>query len=379
MRVKGANYRPWAPDELAMLEQAARSMMTSEQMARRYFPHRTPNAIAQKVRAMGWGMYAIRDTAPMPLVRPVAQYTPPDGPTLAEAYAPLDSAEEDEEAFMARMVNTATAHVQKAAAQRHARLRIASKGPVAISLLSDAHVSPHGTDLAALLEYADFVAATPGLYALGMGDLLDNPIKHKGGNVGQIADDLRFLDLLVARFRGKLLGTTSGNHDDWSKVLAGTDHLLALAKRHKIHYAPDELLWVVEIVNPDDADNVTATYRVHTRHQWRRGSALNPCHACWTWWQEEGVNWDGFPDVLAIGHNHVSAVESRQFESRDMWAIRPGTFQKDSSFARAKGYGRYRATTPTIVLPPTRADRIVCFADPVDAVRFMHGDRSDVA
>ncbi len=379
MKGKGANYRPWAPDELAMLEQAARSMMTSEQMARRYFPHRTPNAITQKVRKMGWGMYTLRDTAPMPLVRPVAQYAPPDGPTLAEAYAPLGSAEEDEAAFMARMVNTATEHVQKAAAQRHARLRIASKGPVAISLLSDAHVSPHGTDLAALLEYADFVAATPGVYALGMGDLLDNPIKHKGGNVGQIADDLRFLDLLVARFRGKLLGTTSGNHDDWSKVLAGVDHLLALAKRHKIHYAPDELLWVVEIVNPDDADDVTATYRVHTRHQWRRGSALNPCHACWTWWQEEGINWDGFPDVLAIGHNHVSAVESRQFESRDMWAIRPGTFQKDSSFARAKGYGRYRATTPTIVLPPTRADRIVCFADPVDAVRFMNGDRSDAA
>ena len=91
------------------------------------------------------------------------------------------------------------------------------------------------------------------------------------------------------------------------------------------------------------------------------------------------MNWDGFPDVMAIGHNHVSAVESRQFESRDMWAIRPGTFQKDSSFARAKGYGRYRTTTPTIVLPPTRADRIVCFADPVDAVRFMNGDRSDAA
>jgi hypothetical protein len=83
--------------------------------------------------------------------------------------------------------------------------------------------------------------------------------------------------------------------------------------------------------------------------------------------------------VLAIGHNHVSAVESRQFETRDMWAIRPGTFQKDSSFARAKGYGRYRATTPTIVLPPTRADRVMCFADPVDAVQYMNGDRGDAA
>ena len=379
MKSRGANYRPWSPKELEALERGARAMMTAEQMVQTLFPHRTRTGLNQKLASMGWGLTKIAMAEPIPMVRPVTEYRAPAGPTLAEVYAPQDSAEEDEAAFLARMVGTATASITKAAAQRHAKIRIASRGPVAISLLSDAHVSAHGTDLAALLEYAEFVADTPGVYSLGMGDLLDNPIKHKGGNVGQIADDLRFLDLLVARFRGKLLGTTSGNHDDWSKVLAGVDHLLALAKRHKIHYAPDELLWVVEIVNPDDADDVTATYRIHTRHQWRRGSALNPCHACWTWWQEEGMNWDAFPDVLAIGHNHVSAVESRQFEMRDMWAIRPGTFQKDSSFARAKGYGRYRATTPTIVLPPTRADRIVCFADPQDAVQFMNGDQSAAA
>jgi hypothetical protein len=379
MKSKGSNYRPWSAKELEALERGAQSMMTAVQMAQMYFPYRSPSSIRQKLDAMGWGMQTRVSADAIPLVRPVAEYTAPEGPTLAHVYAPQDSAEEDEATFIARMLGTATASITKAASQRHAKIRIASKAPVAISLLSDAHVSATGTDLVALLEYAQFVADTPGVYALGMGDLLDNPIKHKGGNVGQIADDLRFLDLLVARFRGKLLGTTSGNHDDWSKVLAGTDHLAALAKRHKIHYAPDELLWVVEIVNPDDADDVTARYRIHTRHQWRRGSALNPCHACWTWWQEEGMNWDGFPDVLAIGHNHVSAVESRQFETRDMWAIRPGTFQKDSSFARAKGYGRYRATTPTIVLPPTRADRVMCFADPVDAVQFMNGDRGDAA
>lgn len=324
----------------------------------------------------GWTALA-RDG--IPTVRPVAAYTAPDGPTMAEVYAPEASAEEPEEAFLSRMLGTATRSIEKAKAQRHARIRIASDQPVAFALWSDAHVSATGTDLGALLEFAEFAARTPNLYVLGMGDLLDNPIKHKGGNVGQVADDLRFLDLLVGRFRGKLLGTTSGNHDDWSKVLAGHDHLLHLAKRHKIHYAPDELLWVVEIVDPTDVDHVTATYRIHTRHQWRRGSALNPCHACWTWWQEEGMNWDGFPDVMAIGHNHVSAVESRQFEMRDMWAVRPGTFQKDSAFARGKGFGRYRATTPAVVLPPTRDGRVQCFADPEDAVQFMNGHAARAA
>jgi hypothetical protein len=366
-------YRPWTEAEgahAAHLARAGRSLEEIGQALQRD-GHSVRNYLMR--HHGGWAQLVREGTA---TIRPVTDYTAPEGPTLVEVFAPEASAEEPEDAFLARMLGTATRSIEKAKAQRHARIRIASEGPVCLTLLSDAHISATGTDLGALLEYADFIASTPQVYALGMGDLLDNPIKHKGGNVGQMADDLRFLDLLVGRFRGKLLGTTSGNHDDWSKVLAGTDHLLTLAKRHRIHYAPDELLWDVEIVDPTDPEHVTAHYRIFTRHQWRRGSALNPCHACWTWWQEEGMNWDGFPDVLAIGHNHVAAVESRQFEMRDMWAVRPGTFQKDSAFARAKGYGRYRATTPAVVLPPTRAQRVQCFADPVDAVQYMAGHQA---
>lgn len=363
------SYRPWTPEDSQYAAALAGQGVSCKDIART-LGREFRSVQLHLQRAYGGWAKLVNGIA---TVRPVATYTPPDGPTLAEVYAPDASADEAEDAFLARMLGTATRSIEKAKAQRHARIRIASNRPVTLTLISDAHISAHGTDLAALLEYADFVAQTPDVYALGMGDLLDNPIKHKGGNVAQVADDLRFLDLWVGRFKGKLLGTTSGNHDDWSKVLAGTDHLLQLAKRHRIHYAPDELLWDVEIVDPTDPDHVTAQYRVYTRHQWRRGSALNPCHACWTWWQEEGPNWEAIPDVLAIGHNHVSAVESRQYEARDMWALRPGTFQKDSAFARAKGFGRYRATTPAIVLPPTRSQRVQCFADPVDAVQFMNG------
>lgn len=370
-----SNYKPWMPDETQRACEMARAGKQVPEIAHA-IPGRTRAAVRQHLEQFGGWAGLVRQGHTSLTVRPVASYQPPAGPTLAEVYAPAASADEADADFLTRYVGGATRSIQKAEAQRHARLRIASSDPVTLTLWSDAHVSSHGTDVESLLEYADYVAATPNLYAIGMGDWLDNPIKHKGGNVGQVADDLRFLDLLTGRFKGKLLGTTSGNHDDWSKALAGTDHLLTLAKRHRIHYAPDELLWQVEIVDPMDAEHVTASYRIHTRHQWRRGSALNPGHACWTWWQEEGPNWDGIPDVLAIGHNHVSVVESRQYEKRDMWAVRPGTFQKDSSFARAKGFGRYRHTTPAIVLPPTRAERLVCFSDPEMAVQYVAGAKA---
>lgn len=320
--------------------------------------------------------YAIAiDARGGPTIRPVTQYVAPEGPTLAEVFAPEASADETEAVFLARVLASADRSITKAAAQRHARLRIASRDPIAISLSSDWHIAPKGTDIAGLLAYADACAATPGLYALAVGDLLDNPIKHKPTHVGEIMDDLRILDIVVGRFKGKLLGMTSGNHDDFSRALAGVDHLAALARRHRIHYAPDELLWVVEIVDPDDAERVTATYRIHTRHQWRRHSNLNPLHACWTWLAEEGVNWEHTPDVLAIGHNHVAAHGCHQYERKDVWGLRMGAWQRDSSYARAKGFAGYRATAPTVVLPAAQG-RVVGFSDPEDAVRFMRGDQA---
>jgi hypothetical protein len=330
------------------------------------------NCISRMLREGTLTHYNTRRFVLSPDMVQVATDATPSGPGLAEVLAPVDQEPESDEDFLRRFTTSATQSIAKAEAQRHATLRLATNEPVAISLTSDWHLSPIGTDVAGLFEFADFVRQTPRLFVLGVGDLTDNPIKHKGGNVGQVSDELRALDLLVGRFGGKMLGMTSGNHDDWSKTLAGVDNLAALARRHRIHYAPDELLWQVEIVDPLAPDEVTATYRIHTRHQWRRGSALNPAHACWTWWQEEGMNWPDHPDVLAIGHSHVSVVESRQFAARDVWAVRIGTWQIDSAFARQKGFGRYRSTCPTVVLHPTREERVVCFADPQDAVRYMN-------
>jgi hypothetical protein len=375
-----AQYRPWTDAEVEQLRAACMKRMTVPDIQRFVFPYRSIHSLRDKIEKLHIGLFALTkaEMAP-PLVRPVAEYREPDGPALAEVFAPDASADEPEPAFLDRVLKSADRSIEKAKAQRHVRLRIASRVPIAITISSDWHVAPQGTDLTGLLAYADFVAHTPRLYAMAVGDLLDNPIKHKGGSVGQIADDLRLLDILVGRFKGKLLGTTSGNHDDWSKLLAGTDHLLTLARRHRIHYAPDELLWQVEIVDPDDAEHVTASYTIATRHQWRRHSNLNPLHACWTWLQEEGPNWDTVPDVLAIGHNHVAAHGAHQYERRDIWGLRMGAWQIDSAYARAKGFARYRSTAPTVVLPPTRETRVVAFSDPQDAIQYMNGGQSDAA
>jgi hypothetical protein len=371
--------RPWTEAELdavvAMRRDGEPSALIAQRLGRTV--QAVNNRIQKFLREGRLPRYHVSRTTITPYDVTVGGYRPPEGPPLAHVLAPADQQEEDEEAFLSRMLRSADTSIARAEAQRYAVIRLAADRPVALSLSSDWHVAPTGTDLRGLVEYADFVRGTPHLYAVAVGDLTDNPIKHRGGSVQQVADELRALDLIVGRFGGKLLGMTSGNHDDWSKTLAGVDNLAALSRRHRIHYAPDELLWRVEIVAPHAPDEVTATYHIYTRHQWRRGSALNPGHACWTWYQEEGPNWDVVPDVLAIGHSHVAVVESRQFAERDMWALRIGTWQRDSAFARAKGFARYRSTCPTVVLHPDRSRRLQCFADPAAAVRFMNGDLED--
>jgi len=365
-------YHCWTAHEESKLRQMTLDGCTAAEIASALGV--SHGAVANKREHIRAGpMMMARET-----IRPVAEYRAPDGQPLAEVFAPEDSRDETDDEFWARFLKTARRSVAKAAAQRYATIRIASDVPIAICISSDWHISSEGTDMDALHEMARFVAKTPGMYALGGGDMTDNAIKHRGGNIHGVRDESRALDLTVALFLGKLLGLVSGNHDDWTKMIAGCDMLQLMTKRHRIHYAPDEMLWTVEIVSPHDPEIVTASYLIATRHQWRRHSNLNPTHACKTWLQEQQMNWETIPDVLAIGHNHVAAIGSEQYAGRDVHYLRMGSFQKDSAYARAKGFADYRPTAPTVVLPPTREQRVQCFSDPQDAIQHMRGWR-DVA
>jgi hypothetical protein len=368
-------YIPWSPAEEAIVAAVAArfgsARETVDALAAEGYV-RSVTSVHQKRDQMGITLKRVAT------IRPVAEYREPQGATLAEVFAPEASRDETDDEILARLLPAAARSVEKAAVQNTVTLRIPSDLPVALCISSDWHVSTSGTDVHGLLALADYVATTPGLYSIAVGDLFDNPIKHRGGSVGAVSDELRLLDIIVKRYRGKLLGTTSGNHDDWSKVMSGIDALKTLALRHRIHYAPDELVWRVQIVAPWDTDEVTAEYVIATRHQWRRHSNLNPTHACKTWLQEQQCNWETIPDVLAIGHNHTAAIGSEQYAGREVHYLRMGSWQRDSAYARAKGFADYEPTAPTVVLPPTQG-RVVCFAKPDQAVQHMRGWRDAAA
>lgn len=356
------DYRPWTPEEETSLRAwLAHERITAADAAARL--DRPIGSVQNKITKLGIGLLQQARTAPAPLVLPAATFTRTvRADDAVQVVAPLETEEESDAAFLARVTGATTKAVQVSDAQRFATLRIASDRPIALSLSSDWHLTPHGAcDVAGLLAYADTVADTPSVYAVSVGDLTDNPIKHKGGSTREVPDELRLLDLALGRFRGKMLGMTSGNHDDWSIALAGVDNLKAMSRRHRIHYAPDELVYVVEIVAPHDLETVTARWVVATRHQSLWNSTLNDTHACWRW-LERGTNaWpldaEGrtlLPDVVAIGHNHVASVENKSTPRGNVVACRMGSWQRPSGYARQKGFGMTPPTAPTVILPAVR-------------------------
>jgi hypothetical protein len=382
-RVKGlrSDQRAWTAEEDATLARMTADGATKTEIGR--VLDRTPEAVAN--RRWKTGVRSPLTGKPKGYeLRPVAEYTPPpsDGNVglryAAAVLAPEATREETAEEFLARMFQNGGRSVQKAKAQRHATVKIASDKPVGLAFLGDQHIDTKGTDLAFLRQTAEYIARMEGLYGILLGDLLQNNIVHRDKDVRSVADQLRFADIYIEWMRGKLLGGVTGNHDDWALSLGGFDHIKAMATRHKFHAVPDELTWKVQIVNPHDADEVTAEWVIATRHQFRRHSNLNPLHACWRWLEEQVANWERVPDVLVLAHNHSAAVGVHNYAGKDVWGVRMGSAQLDSAYARQKGFQDFRPTAPVAVLPPNQAGRVVCFSDADQAVQHMRGWR-DVA
>lgn len=295
-----------------------------------------------------------------------------------------DAVPEDVEETWSAAVKRTRKHVQRMKTEACARLQIMTDKPVALTISSDWHVTGIGAcDLEGLGEYAEAVRDTQGAWAVAVGDLMDNPIKWSK-SMAQVPEDYLLLARLLGTFGYKLLGTTSGNHDDWSVAFAGIDALKWLAERERIHYAPDELVYIVELVDPRTGQSYPVPpFVIATRHRYYRHSNLNPLHACWRWLEDRIGGWpttdDGgelVPDILAVGHNHVAEVGVRNRGERTVWGARMGAWHR-SGHSRAGGWPHSPPTAPTFILYPGRSRPIRGFEDYREALDALRTERGE--
>jgi len=223
-------------------------------------------------------------------------------------------------------------------------------GPVAtLVFAADQHVGGAGVDYPRLMHEATIIRDTPGMYAATVGDVVDNFVIAKLAHVRHgtrltIPDEAVLARMYLRLLAPKLVAAVGGNHEGWTRSLAGDDFF-------------SELISEVSpccLYDPNDC-RVTVTvggcsWRVRMRHKWRGSSYLNATHGI-----ERASREDQDFDIGVAAHTHVSGL-ARTFTTAgaSRLALLCGSYKRIDSYAQQIGAAKANASTAVAVLLDSR-------------------------
>lgn len=204
--------------------------------------------------------------------------------------------------------------------------------PFALAYLSDLHIGSAGTDYRAMRADAELIRDTPRLWCGYHGDGINNWVVSKLAHLQR--DEVMPLDAEIALFADwlrmigpSLLWVVAGNHDNWTRKLAGIDLLRGLLDGVRVLYDRFEvtfrLVWGAHEL------------RYKVRHKWRYNSVFNVTHSIEVGWQRGSTDFD----VGIGGHTHIGTV-CRPFwrHGRERYAVLTGTYKVDDPYQREQGW-----------------------------------------
>lgn len=213
-------------------------------------------------------------------------------------------------------------------------------GPIGICGIPDPHLDNPGTLLRTAFEQADVIANTQGLYAVGIGDWIDNFIvgrleRERRGNVMTNSDSWRVFEHYVSTLSNSLIAFLSGNHMDWTHSAGGVDVAHRICSELGIDpiYDQDEVR--VRLNLPCGAQ-----FTHMARHQFPGHSKYNPVHGILVWilerWQGEDVFWGGH---IHTG-GHVEMERFYEGNRRLVHGIQLASYKMIDKYARQRGFRR---------------------------------------
>ena len=193
--------------------------------------------------------------------------------------------------------------------QRNQTIRFPNR-PIAIAFAADNHIGNDGVDYERMFSEAELIADTENMYAINLGDLADNFIVQKLLSLRMftsttIPEEWTLVQHYVHFLGPSLLAVVGGNHDGWTKAIAGVDQLQNILAylRPDLLYHSDELLVNIQ-VGP-------LSVPARLRHKWRYSSVLNPTHGIERTYERDQAK----RFLLGVGaHTHISGL-SRQFNA----------------------------------------------------------------
>jgi hypothetical protein len=245
--------------------------------------------------------------------------------------------------------------------------------PIGVVFLADMHVGARGTALRQMRLDAELIRNTTGLYAILGGDGWDNHIKHLAAIIASDttpSEQIKMFAYYLSIFEQKILAMISGNHEAWTKALAGIDVVQHLAQQRAIVYSKDGLKITLRVGLQD--------YRIYIRHKTRFNSPMNPSHTI-----KRLYDYGDWPfDVGVRGDEHEANIEKFRRHGQQRWAVRVGSYQAYSDFAEIHGFpranveaGKPRPLCPTLIFYPNER-RIDGFDNLHDAVEVLAAVRA---
>ena len=228
------------------------------------------------------------------------------------------------------------------------RIKIKESKPIAIGAISDEHIGGV-CEYDAMKETARIVKETEGFFSIHAGDGMDNHIKIFSAVLAsdmKPSKQLALYEHYLSMFgEESILCLLSGNHDLWTKKVAGIDCIKALAASKKILYHPEELRLIIELGDQE--------YRFLVRHKARFNSVFNKAHSHAQNWRLGDWNFD----VAIFAHTHSHVCSSFDGHGLPRWAMRPASFQVYSSYAEEEGFhGTRDVRCPAVILYPDRRE-----------------------
>lgn len=249
-------------------------------------------------------------------------------------------------------------------------VQIPEAGWFGIAGIPDQHLNNPGTHLRQAFDDARLIAATDGVYAVSIGDTLDNFIigrleRERRKDVMSHEQAWEIQEHYFEILAHKLVIAIGGNHNDWIKKLSGIDILKRQIDDLGLSSIYDPVQLRIRLKTAGESF-------VHfARHGFPGRSKYHCTHGMLVWALER---WEG-EDVFWGGHIHTSGhmliERSHLGHSRPVHLVQLSTYKKHDGYAIEGGFRLNDPFTCPLVVHNARTRETLFFDDLRRGVKML--------
>jgi hypothetical protein len=235
-------------------------------------------------------------------------------------------------------------------------LKIKDNDYVLICPIGDQHMGNDSTDYQMLRKDAEMIGNCEYAIAINASDTIDNFINAKIleaiiNSSCTPKQEIKMMQQYFEMFKGKMIISISGNHENWSKKSTGIDWLAEFMKKNSIVYNRDEIRIYIEINGQK--------YSGKLRHKVKNKSMYNKTHGLK---QNQRFYSEEIFDFIIGAHYHEAALEQSRNFGIVQTLIQTGTYKITDPYAYECGYGFSYPDMPCFIIDPFQHNIINLFS-----------------